>query len=478
MDQRELSRRRLIELTDEIESREFGRDTLEFAAQLAASEGHNLDQLPIARRIDLLEGIARARIERERAFSLRLTDRFAPFEPSHPLFANAVNCTVWPLATPQFAQGPTVGEAIEAYLEYGRAIPWAPKTVLHRVRRLSDLREHLGAETPLASVTSHDIRRFRDALLALRSRNRGQVGGSFLVRQTENRKHRIAPKTASLAFEPCKAFFRWAKEKQGYIERDPAGDVQVALPRKSRASRSRRPFTAAELELLFKAPLYSGCKSAGRRFEPGTVVQKDDRFWIPVLGYYTGARLGEIVQLYMQDVNLDADIPFVEITDETSDGSAAEGKRLKSDAAHRRVPLHPDLIALGFPEFVHRRRSVKRRSKRLFAEIKYGQDGQASTVFSKWFARFMDKAGLTDRTITFHSFRHNAEDAFKNATQQQYVIDRIIGHSDGAVSSQYGQGISLETAFEAVKAMKLLVRLPTVWANPQMTSGSSDHAPE
>ena len=72
----------------------------------------------------------------------------------------------------------------------------------------------------------------------------------------------------------------------------------------------------------------------------------------------------------------------------------------------------------------------------------------------------MSKAGLHDPALVFHSFRHNAEDAFRDALQPQYVIDRIIGHRDGATSAGYGEAASLATLNAAVTAMRLKVRLP------------------
>jgi hypothetical protein len=132
---------------------------------------------------------------------------------------------------------------------------------------------------------------------------------------------------------------------------------------------------------------------------------------------------------------------------------------VKSEAGVRKVPLHPDLLSLGFAEFVAGRAKGKSQSKRLFHRVAYGADGQPSTIFSKWFARFLDKVGLNDPALVFHSFRHNAEDAFRNARQPQYVIDRIIGHSDGATSAGYGEGISLEVAQQAVHEMEMKIAL-------------------
>lgn len=44
----------------------------------------------------------------------------------------------------------------------------------------------------------------------------------------------------------------------------------------------------------------------------------------------------------------------------------------------------------------------------------------------------------------------------------QYVIDRVIGHTDGTVSSQYGQGVSLGAAYEVIKSLNFGVDLPAM----------------
>jgi len=132
---------------------------------------------------------------------------------------------------------------------------------------------------------------------------------------------------------------------------------------------------------------------------------------------------------------------------------------VKSHAGVRRVPIHQDVLDLGFGDFIQRRLQDKRPHKRVFWQVGFGADGQPSTVFSKWFARLLDKVGLKDPALVFHSFRHTAEDAFRNALLPQYVIDRIIGHAGGNTSDGYGDGVSLTVCENAVKEMKLTYRV-------------------
>lgn len=465
-EQAELARECIRDLEDGIASRDFPKHLLVSANAICAAQGWSFDSLADGRRHDLLEGLARAVIEQQRVFLFRLRDRLSAYATNDPLFACAINCTPGlprPHTSPSTVDlGPPLREAIETYLSQGKK-KWTGKTHAGRVRQLRYVEEHFGPERELSTITGHDVRSYRDAIRRLRSNHHRTSARTFVQRQTENEKHRISAKTATLMFETVKAFFRWATEAEGFISVNPAENVRIESPKKTKGLKARRPFTDAELTTLFSQPIFTGCASAKRRFLVGSTLIRDDYFWIPILGFYTGARLGEIVQLHLGDIALSGQMPFIEITEAGGDQpNAPNAKHVKSAAGIRQVPLHPDVLQLGFADFVSSRRKNRKSTERLFHRIQFGSDGQASTVFSKWFARFLDKAGLTDRAVVFHSFRHNAEDAFRNALQPQYVIDRIIGHSDGSTSAMYGQGVSLQTKCEAIHKMELLIRVPNI----------------
>lgn len=408
-------------------------------------------------RSDLTLGAVRALIEQQRLFLFRLEERLLPYTPHDPLFASDATPPNFEGAAHPVQSirrvGPTLKELVTKYLTAKRS-QWTAKTYRSREAQLQHLLECLGGELAVTAVTPTHVREFRDAVTRLRTNHHVGAGKSFASRQTDNEAHRIAPKTVSVIFESGKALFRWAKG-DGYLASNPADGINYDAPKRIKARKSRRPFQAEELKILFAAPVFTGCRSIRRRFEAGSVVVRDARYWVPLLGLYTGMRLGEIVQLHLEDVFLDGPVPFIRVTDENSGevGSGTE-KHVKSHAGLRDVPLHPSLLTLGFKKFVLARRAQP-QGARLFTEIQFGADGQPSTVFSKWFARLLNSVGLTDPALVFHSFRHTAEDAFRDALQPQYVIDRIVGHADQATSAGYGDGISLEVAAKAVRAMRL-----------------------
>lgn len=470
-EQREMSLERVTQLRSQLENHGFDGVVENIVTQCIDGCGQTVSR---PRRLDLMEGVARALIEQQQLFLLRLDDRLRPFEAADPLFrmeAVAVQSTALtgsnitvqstaPINTAATAPivGPTVGQAIADYLAYGSQ-RWIRKTQTARQVHLGYLEEHLGADRPIASITSHDVRAYRDRVQTLRANHGRRRHLSFNERQTENTAHQIATKTAAVIFDSCKAMFAWSANVEGMISTNPAEKVRIAVEKKPKGQRPRRPFTDPELTQLFSSPTFTGSKSRHRRYEPGPRQIRDGKFWIPILSYYSGARAGELVQLLVGDINMDGPIPFFSVDEENHGVEGPDRKHVKTIAGVRKVPLHPDLIALGFLDFV-RSRARGKSAARLFLEFPYGCDGQASSTFSKWFGRCMDEVGLPDKQLVFHSLRHGIEDAFRNAKTPQYITDQIVGHSDDATSSEYGVGVSLEVAYEAVCNLKLMSLLP------------------
>ncbi len=65
----------------------------------------------------------------------------------------------------------------------------------------------------------------------------------------------------------------------------------------------------------------------------------------PFLLYYSGARRDEICGLHCDDVVLDDAIPHVEIRDNAQ-------RRLKNAQSERKIPLHGEILRLGFAQYV------------------------------------------------------------------------------------------------------------------------------
>ena len=246
--------------------------------------------------------------------------------------------------------------------------------------------------------------------------------------------------------------FNWAV-KEEMIDRNPAQGRRVPDPTLRRDK--RLPFSTAQLRAIFATPLYTGCLDDGNGYAtPGTSRPRNARFWIPLVSMHCGLRLNEACQLDVSDVRLIEEIACFVITERSE--SNTTDKRLKTASSERVVPVHPELLSLGFMEFVAGRRHAG--EAKLFGEVGLGATGYRSTTFSAWFARFAAKAGAASRKTCFHSLRHGFRDALREAQVPRDVALALGGWSapggSGSVSDAYGSGYRIGTLFEGISRVR------------------------
>ncbi|PSW07547.1 hypothetical protein [Photobacterium lipolyticum] len=85
-------------------------------------------------------------------------------------------------------------------------------------------------------------------------------------------------------------FSNWLVEN-GYLQKNPLAKVKVKKDRSDKEA--VRPFTQEELSILFQTDIYTKKK-----------YYRAYHYWLPLLGYYTGARNEELCQLYTDDLVL------------------------------------------------------------------------------------------------------------------------------------------------------------------------------
>jgi integrase len=198
-------------------------------------------------------------------------------------------------------------------------------------------------------------------------------------------------------------------------------------------------FAPAQLKKLFSAPLYTGCEDDGDNFaKPGKRVIRRGRFWVPLIALFHGLRLNEICQLYTQDVRALEGELVLEVRP-SLDGGEAHDKRLKNKASTRTVPIHPDLLKMGFAEFVEQRRQDA-KSPRLFPELRSApKSGSYGDIFSKWFTRFLVSTLGEKPRATFHSFRHGWRDALREADVSEERVNKLGGWAHHGQHAKYGR---------------------------------------
>jgi integrase len=214
----------------------------------------------------------------------------------------------------------------------------------------------------------------------------------------------------------------WAKDND-YIAVNPAERITVEATDSNESGRV--PYSPEDLKLIF------GAKRKG-----------DANHWLPWLALYTGARLEELGQLRTADVRQEDGIWFLAI-------EPGDGKRIKTKSSRRRVPLHPELIKLGFLDF--KAKQEKAGGIRLFPELKATRFS-LTAAWSKYWGRHARSLGITDPRKVMHSFRHGWKTAARTVMSEE-LHDAITGHSNGSVGRAYGN-VPLKVLAEAMAKVR------------------------
>lgn len=235
---------------------------------------------------------------------------------------------------------------------------------------------------------------------------------------------------------------------------DPTSKVSIMVPLQERRRQARNkgyePFTMDELKIIFSAPLYTGCKNDGHGYDtPGSNIIKRHRYWVPLIGLYSGMRAGEILQLETGDiVTGKTGVIFFDIHEDPNRESSDMKKSLKNVNSWRKVPIHPELVRLGFVDWAR-----AQPTGRLFPEARAGENKKLSDRFSKWFNSYLTKRGVwVPRKKVFHSFRGTFADRLKHAGVPLDKREAIMGWEPaGKMDARYGEGFTIEALSEEME---------------------------
>ena len=390
--------------------------------------------------------IHEAMIERERRLARRFLSGSGP--DLNPRFAQLTAAT-------EVNPGSilTLSGLIRRYERDQARAPGAPKTRMKRTAQFRLFKEVLGANTPIDQISREKARKLFDAISRLPAnstkRFKHLTTPQILQLPPEKLGKSMSATTANSYMAAFTGLMEFALNEH-LVERNPAKGLRLASDG-IKAKDKRLPFSGADLQRIFTAPLYVGCEDDQHGYaRPGPNRPRRGRFWVPLIALFSGMRLNEICQLSEDDIaKLDGhDVFFVRTSE---DGT----KRVKTHAGVRIVPVHPELQRLGFLDFTNAIRHAQPAGSRLFAELSVGSMGYASDPFSKWFARFLDHIEVKHQKKNFHSFRHNFRDALLAGNVPQERARLLGGWSNSGTDARYGGSKTVEAAILAEEIRKI-----------------------
>ena len=226
-------------------------------------------------------------------------------------------------------------------------------------------------------------------------------------------------------FQKLSSFFKWCVQME-YTDTNPFEGFRFA--RKKKASEEKQAYSHDHLALIFQQEIFTKHK-----------FKHPYQYWLPLLARFSGARLNELCQLYVTDIQEVDDIWCIHIND------AHQDKRLKNLGSRRFVPIHSALIDLGFLKYVS-----DLKSNRVFPELKLERDGYG-TAASKWYGRFKSKLGFS-KGLDFRSFRHTFTNDLKQELIPQLITAQLLGHNNQSVTyDRYGKDLNIKILKESLE---------------------------
>lgn len=177
-----------------------------------------------------------------------------------------------------------------------------------------------------------------------------------------------------------------------------------------------RPFTPQELKAIFDPERFV----VWARKSP-------HRWWGSMLGLYTGARVNELAQIYLDDVREVSGVWGIFLW------KNARNQKIKNKSSIRFVPLAKPLLEAGFLDFLADMRACGH--PRLFPHLPAGtkKDGTPNgkgygRQLSRQFGAYTKKLGI-EKGTGFHAFRHTFSTALAEAHATSPEIALLTGHA-------------------------------------------------
>lgn len=296
--------------------------------------------------------------------------------------------------------GVTLDDVLERWWKEASAAGYSPKTYEAYAGVISRFKRHLGHSDP-TRVTAEDVVAYKDARL------------SEINPRTQKP---VSPKTVKdTDLAGLKTLFGWAKGNR-ITDANPAEGISVKVGKRSLT----RPkgFTNEEARALLTAAW--GLKK-GREKEKTYLAKR----WVPWICAYTGARVGEIVQLRKQDLVKENGYWVLTITPEAG---TTKSKNL------RQVVIHQHLVELGLPDFV-----TNAGDGYLFVDPDPKKDpaGRLKSIANR-VREFVREHITDDRVQPNHGWRHRFKTVWREVGLDSRVSNAIQDHASGTVGDDYG----------------------------------------
>ena len=303
--------------------------------------------------------------------------------------------------------------------------------------RVGDIIEYVTKKnTSISTMTKDNAREVRKILLII-PKNMKKKFPNFTFKQiikkcqkgeiAQLESERMSPNTFNTYANLISGLFKFA-HAEDYIKENYFTNLRV----KKQVKKTRSAFTDDELSKFFNTDLFT---------------QKDFpskwswRFWVPVIMLYTGARVEEICQLYLDDIYEEQGVLCFHLRVKIDLETEEKITSLKNNQSERLIPVHPKLKKIGLLKYIQYLKD--NGEDRLFPTLKNkdktGKYKQVNPPVSKWFnennrkqrkTSYINKCGITDDSKVLYCFRHTVQTLLFNHKDdiEHEKIYTLMGH--------------------------------------------------
>lgn len=320
--------------------------------------------------------------------------------------------------------------------EYGTAI-----------RRFIELYGDLSVD----AITPAHVQEFRESLAKMPARPKGLKGKTVheLIETAElNELPTLSLTTIQKQLKCLATILNFGRQRLGLIEVEPvsASGITKRLSKAAHKQNAKQPkekgYSFEELRRIFSSPLYTN------NWQPKRNNHRNALYWVPLLMAYSGARREEVCQLNVSDIHQDkpTQIWCMLIAPDNID------KITKNDKS-RTVPIHDDLLSLGFLDYVN----TLDPNGKLFPTLKlHPTDGYGASFGKLWSKYLKDEVKLETQAVPAHGFRHSFKTLCRSVGIKTEIHDWITGHAPPNEGGGYGS-VTIDTAARALKEFPSLI---------------------
>jgi integrase len=244
-----------------------------------------------------------------------------------------------------------------------------------------------------------------------------------------------ADMTKKIYITTAVTMLQWHKNSKGRPV-DPAITARSLIPKRTApAAMDRDAFTVEQLGVLFQHA------AAFYKTEPHW-------FWAVVVPAFLGCRIQELAQADLRgDFKTDKDTGRLYLEVNETVGPGGHRKSVKKASSWRAVPVHHELVRLGFADYIEREKKAKARTlfERYWAPLKLddGTHDFAHSITkrgSRVIARLKASGELPHgKTTAFHSLRHTLVSHLAAKGVPSDMRSAIVGHAEGGMGAVYSK---------------------------------------